>query len=305
MFLPAGFNKADVLYITATDPFGREIYTWSWPVKSPQTISDELISEEWQGKIRVSDDDVSLTAQINDLVCKWDKRTGFLTGIKNKDRLIRFNHGPVPATGSAEFQEMKSYYYDSNYVIECIYKGALKKVKWTLLTSGWLKLEVTYKAPNPNKFMGISFDYPEEEVKGIRWMGNGPYRVWKNRMKGTTLNVWEKAYNNTITGESGWIYPEFKGYFSNFYWATLQSKEQNFTVVCPDDDVFLRMYTPEKPVGATNDNTSPEFPAGNISFLHAIDPIGTKFKKPEQLGPMSQPNMFLYEKNLTLFFNFN
>ena len=123
-------------------------------------------------------------------------------------------------------------------------------------------------------------------------------------MKGTTLNVWEKAYNNTVTGES-WNYPEFKGYYSNFYWATIHSKEQDFTIVCPDDDVFLRLFTPEKPEGAGNNNTSPEFPTGNISFLHGIDAIGTKFKKPEQLGPMSQPNLFLYDKYLTLYFNFN
>ncbi len=305
MFLPVGFYNHDVLYITATDPFGREIYTWSWPVKSPQTIADEITLDENTNKIKTSDDDSGLTAQVNDLSFKWDKKTGYLAGIKNKEQSISFANGPVTATGTSTFQEMKNYFENSNYVIECIYNGALKNVKWTLLTSGWLKLEVTYKAPYLTKFMGISFDYPENQVKGVRWMGNGPYRVWKNRMKGNTLDVWDKAYNNTITGEKDWIYPEFKGYYRNFYWATIESKEQNFTVVCPDEDVFLRLFTPEKPVGAGNDNTSPEFPTGNISFLHAIDPIGTKFSKPEQMGPMGQPNMFLYEKSLTLYFDFN
>jgi hypothetical protein len=247
---------------------------------------------------------MGLTAQINDLSFNWDKTTGFLTGIKNKDQVISFMHGPVPATGSAVFQELKNYTDEGNHIIECIYKGDLRKVKWTILSYGWLKLEVLYKAPYENKFMGISFDYPENKVRGVRWMGYGPYRVWKNRMKGNTLNVWEKAYNNTITGES-WQYPEFKGYHRNFNWATIQSKEQDFTIVCPDEDVFLRLFTPEKPAGAGNDNTSPEFPTGNISFLHGINPIGTKFSKPERLGPMSQPNMFLYEKYLTLYFNFN
>jgi hypothetical protein len=242
---------------------------------------------------------------MDDLAFKWDKRTGFLSGVKNKNQRIHFSQGPVPASGSADFQEIRNYSDGPDEIVECTYKGELKKVKWTILSSGWLKLEVQYKAPNANKFMGISFNYPEDQVTGVRWMGNGPYRVWKNRMKGNTLNVWKKAYNNTITGEKGWIYPEFKGYHRNFYWATIESKEQNFTVICPDEDVFLRLFTPEKPKGAQNDNTSPEFPSGDISFLHGIDAIGTKFKKAEQLGPMSQPNLFLYDKYLTLYFDFN
>ena len=304
MFLPVHFYDYDVLYITANDPKGREIYTWSWPVKNAKTIADEIVSTDQVGKVKIIESSMEITAQINDLSFKWDKVTGFLAGVRNKNQPIRFVQGPVPATGLAEFQELKEYNDNDNHVIECIYKGDLKKVKWTIMASGWLKLEVLYKAPYQNKFMGISFDYPEDQVEGVRWMGYGPYRVWKNRMKGNTLNVWEKAYNNTITGES-WVYPEFKGYHRNFNWATIQSKEQDFTVVCPDEDVFLRLFTPEKPKGAYNDNTSPEFPAGNISFLHGINPIGTKFTKAETLGPMSQPNMFLYEKHLTLYFNFN
>jgi hypothetical protein len=32
-----------------------------------------------------------------------------------------------------------------------------------------------------------------------------------------------------------------------------------------------------------------KFPEGDISFLNAIPPIGTMFKKAEDLGPQSQP----------------
>lgn len=303
MFMPVHFFRNDVLYITASDPSGREIYTWSWQVKSPKTIADEIVNGDKSGKTKVAEDETSLTAQINDHLYKWDKKTGFLSGITYKNQAIPLTNGPNPVVGNAEFQEVKNYSDGPNHVVDCMYKGDLKKVRWTILPSGWLKLEVTYKAPNHNKFMGVSFDFPEDQVSGIRWMGNGPYRVWKNRMKGNTLNVWEKAYNNTITGES-WVYPEFKGYFRDFYWGTIQTKTQNFTVVCPDNDIFLRLFTPEKPKGAGNDNTSPEFPKGNISFLHGINPIGTKFTKAETLGPMSQPNQYLYEKSLTLYFNF-
>lgn len=304
MTIPAGFFNSDVLYITATDPHGRAIYTWSWPVKRARVIAEEILRNDKTSAIKTEDQETTLNAQVNGLSFKWDKQTGFLSEIKNNDKPVSFTQGPRLALGSAEFQQLKTSVNGESQVVECIYKGDLKKVKWTILPSGWLKLEVLYKAPYQNKFMGISFDYPEEQVTGVRWMGEGPYRVWKNRMKGNTLNVWSKAYNNTITGES-WVYPEFKGYHRNFYWATIESKEQDFTIVCPDEEVFLRLFTPEKPRGANNDNTSPEFPVGNISFMHGINPIGTKFTLPETMGPNSMPNMFLYEKYLTLYFNFN
>jgi hypothetical protein len=304
LFLPVHFFESDVLYITAKDPSGREIYTWSWPVKDAKAIASEIIPQERTGKIRIVDDDQRISAQINNLSFEWNKKTGFLSGITNGKQAVSFLHGPVLVSGNFDFQEIKNYSEDDNQVVECLYKGGFKKVKWTVLTSGWLKLEVTYKASNGNKFMGISFDYPENKTNGIRWMGFGPYRVWKNRMKGNTLNVWTKSYNNTVTGES-WQYPEFKGYYRNFNWAVIHSKEQSFTIVCPDDDVFLRLFTPDKPKGAANDNVSPEFPEGNISFLHAINPIGTKLRNPSGMGPMSQPNLFDGEKQLTLYFDFS
>jgi len=36
----------------------------------------------------------------------------------------------------------------------------------------------------------------------MKWLGDDPYRVYKNRMKGVDFGVWEKAYNNTNTGKS-------------------------------------------------------------------------------------------------------
>src|SRR5205823_6738579 len=92
--------------------------------------------------------------------------------------------------------------------------------------------------------LGVNFSFPENGVKSVQWLGDGPYRVWKNRMKGGTLNVWNKEYNNTSTGEGKPVYPEFKGYYSNFYWMKLITGNQPLTVVCNDEDIFLRLFTP-------------------------------------------------------------
>ncbi|HEY9197179.1 MAG TPA: glycoside hydrolase family 2 TIM barrel-domain containing protein, partial [Mucilaginibacter sp.] len=36
--LPAGKKNSDVLYVTAVDAFNQEIFTWSWPLKSPGNV---------------------------------------------------------------------------------------------------------------------------------------------------------------------------------------------------------------------------------------------------------------------------
>jgi hypothetical protein len=205
-----------------------------------------------------------------------------------------------------------SYRFEKeNLIIESTLgkKSSYNEMKWTVYPSGWLGLDAEYcPVEYESTFMGISFDFPEELVRGMQWMGDGPYRVWKNRMKGTSLDIWEKDYNNTVTGESGYIYPEFKGYHSRLYWAKIMTSEQPFTVVCCNENIFLRMYTPDMPKKPYN--TAPPFPSGDISFMHGIPPIGTKSQVPENMGSMGKKNMFYTYgntrcKEMTLYFDFS
>ena len=55
-------------------------------------------------------------------------------------------------------------------------------------------------------------------------------------------------------------------------------------VTSAQPDLYLRIGTPRFSLV----NTSPDFPAGDLSFLHAIPAIGQKFIAPENNGPMSQ-----------------
>jgi hypothetical protein len=123
----------------------------------------------------------------------------------------------------------------------------------------------------------------------MKYLGRGPYRVWKNRLKGQQLGVWQKAYNNTITGEN-WKYPEFKGWHSELYWMKLQTTESDFIVYTDQPNIFLQMLKPARPKAAPNNNTVPDFANGSIGFMHQISAIGTKFNRPEVMGPQSQKN---------------
>jgi len=57
--------------------------------------------------------------------------------------------------------------------------------------------------------------------------------------------------------------------------------------------VFLQMLKTNDPKGAGNINTTVKYPEGNIGFMNAIQPIGTKFHKAEDMGPQSQKNVQL------------
>jgi len=61
--------------------------------------------------------------------------------------------------------------------------------------------------------------------------------------------------------------------------------------------------------GLSGARPHPELPVGNISFLDAIPPIGTKLAlnisyNTSQLGPQSEPNKINGSKKRTLYFYF-
>jgi hypothetical protein len=126
----------------------------------------------------------------------------------------------------------------------------------------------------------------------MRWLGRGPYRVYKNRLKGVEFDVWHKDYNDTQTGLS-WNYPEFKGFHSDMYWATLETREAPITLVFGSGDQYLRVLTPSEPTAAGSEprNTHMVYPPGDISILRGISAIGTKFTTAAQQGPAGGQNL--------------
>jgi hypothetical protein len=309
--LPENWQDFHVLYITAYDPHGREIYTWSWPVSLPGKVANEIISEKGPHTPEIKETDSLYIVTANNIQITFNRKTGLLHQVSNLNGIIPFGNGPVLCEGEGDFQKMSYRFEKEKLIIENTFgeKSSYNEVKWTVYPSGWLRLDAEYcPVKYESTFMGISFSFPEKLVRGMRWMGDGPYRVWKNRMKGTSLGIWEKGYNNTVTGESGYIYPEFKGYHSRLYWAKIMASKQPFTVVCCNEDIFLRMFTPDTPKKPYN--TAPPFPSGDISFMHGIPPIGTKSQVPENMGPMGKKNMFYTYgntrcKEMTLYFDFS
>jgi hypothetical protein len=309
--LPETWEDFNVLYVTAYDPHGHEIYTWSWPVSLPDKVANEIVSEKGSYTPGLKETDSLYIVTTGNIQITFNRKTGLLQQVSNLNGTIPFGNGPVLCEGEADFRKMSFRREEEKLVVENIFgeNSSYKEVWWTVYPSGWLRLDLVYCPEKyESTFMGISFSFPEKLVRGMRWMGDGPYRVWKNRMKGTRLGIWEKDYNNTVTGESGYIYPEFKGYHSRLYWVKIMTSEQPFMIVCCNEDIFLRIFTPETPKKPYN--TAPPFPSGDISFMHGIPPIGTKSQVPENMGPMGKKNMFYTYgktrcKEMTLYFDFS
>jgi len=232
----------------------------------------------------------------------FNSETGMLASVSYNGKEIPFNNGPSPVGMKMKLKKITPRRNGGDAQLIMHYAGAADSIVWTMRPDGLLGMDAVLLNDRKGhgyegdffdgeaRNLGFSFSYPESAVKGMRWMGRGPYRVWRNRQRGTTYDLWQKDYNNTVTGQSTTrlVYPEFKGYHANLYWAEMQSDTAPFTVYSETDGLYYRVFTPEEPA-VRAENTMQPFPEGDISFLLEIPSIRS-YKPIEQLGPQAQPS---------------
>ncbi len=305
--LPTDWKNADGLIIEVFDSFKNTILTTSFQIKPNREILDRFIDLKGNEKVDFKQSDSTLTLSVNGIAVTFYKSTGFIsqveTGVRKRSH---FMNGPLISTTIQSVDSFSYYPEEDGYVLNFNYKGDLIFARWKLYNSGWLSLTYSYELSGQYDFTGISFEYPEDFMLSAKWLGNGPYRVWKNRLTGGTLNVWENAYNNTTTGYSPWIYPEFKGYFSTITWMELNTVEGNILMASENKKLFVRLFDF---YGLPGPEPMPELPPGNISFMDYIPPIGTKQgtrinAKPWTLGPQSMKNEVNGRFSNTIYFFF-
>lgn len=326
--LPASFAEGDVLKLEAFDRDGHRICDWSFPIRLANPYFQRHLAQVSTG---LSGNTVSARNNGKEIVLKsekvsvtFDAATGMILRVLSGNTEIPLTNGPVAVGMKMLYQPASSYVrQDSEEAVFCArYKGGADSIVWRLTSQGLLYMDAVLlnRASGGGGFddafmdtevynLGLTFSYPERICKGMKWLGRGPYRVWKNRIPGTNYGIWHKDYNNTVTGESydNLVYPEFKGYHANMYWATFESDTAPFTVYSRTDGIFYRVFTPEEPKGSAK-RTMPEFPEGDISFLLDIPAI-CSFKPIEQQGPNSQPGNIRIKKGdeglrLNLMFDF-
>ena len=306
--LPANWKDADALYVTAYNPAGESVYTWAWYWKSveelqPETKAQDLaLSYEYQG------DDLLVKAGDNKLV--FNTKNGYLKSfnqfaLSNGPRFIAarrgdrsqdvyYNHDDKTArskeriyqdiSGTSTLTKFEVKEEADKLIVSATYWGQLQQVDWTIEKSGAIYIDYAYRWEGNIELCGICFDYPEEKMQSVRFLGKGPYRVWQNRMHGTVLDVWENEYNDPIPGES-FTYPEFKGYFNDWKWAQFQTEEGQLLLQNHKAGTFLGVYTPRD----GRDVLLYTLPQTGIAVFDVIPGVRNKVNSTDLVGPSSLP----------------
>ncbi|MES2826909.1 MAG: glycoside hydrolase family 2 TIM barrel-domain containing protein [Bacteroidota bacterium] len=287
--LPANWSKSDALYLTAYGPDKKEIFTWTWAITSPAEFTKRSVVYGKHFPITTAETDDQLIIKSTHDSYFFDKRTGYIQKAVVSGKTVSLSGGPLLAGINTTLKSIKHYESNGETIVESVFEGQGSLIaKWTFSPERIPRLDYSYSQTGEFDYMGITFNYPEEKITGMSWLGRGPYKVWQNRLKGQQLGVWHKDYNNAITGET-FGYPEFKGYHAEVYWVKIDTREGPFTVYSEDKNMYLQMLKPAREKDALqNNNVEPAFPEGNIGFLNAIPAIGTKFQSAKQMGPQSQ-----------------
>lgn len=315
--LPAPLSPNEVLQVTGTDPFGREINTWSFYNRLFPSSGNKV---EWTKKVDISETDSELIAKSGKNSYVFSKTDGRLKYVKVDNRTISFGNGPrfVAAKRSDRSQDgfynhddkdafnKKTQYTEyadqgrfagfslrhepkTDRLIATYQHGSLQEVQWSFAEDGTVGLTISYAFNGVVDIMGICFDYPEQFVKSKSWVGKGPYRVWQNRLEGPKMGYWHNAYNDPIPGES-WDYPEFKGYFADVKWMQLQTKEGKISVnrigLLPDlEPMYVGVYQPRD----GRDQLLYDLPQTGLSVLQVIPAVRNKVNTTDLNGPSAQP----------------
>lgn len=319
---------ADALFVTATDQYGRELWRWTFPTKELNQQADTVST--MQSKAAYSETANELTVKANGRTFVFSKTNGQLKGVALNNKNISFAKGPRFIGARRADRSLDQFYNhdddkakdksrtysefpdaavlsnldvaeaSGNIIVTANYKlGNMDKAQWTINPEGVATLDYTYNFSGVVDLMGICFDYPEEKVVGKRWLGEGPYRQWQNRIHGTQYDIWQTDYNDPIPGET-FIYPEFKGYFGNVSWMNIGTQEGTISITNETPNSFVGVYEPRD----GRDRLLYTLPESGISVLNVIPPVRNKVNNTDLCGPSSQPKWVDGEQTGRIVFRF-
>ncbi len=298
-------KDADVFQLTATDPYGQEIFTWGYKLATHPL----LFNKRSQRENTYTENDDQLVVKHGKRQYTFSKKTGYLMGVSVNGRKLSFGNGPrfVAAKRSDRSQDgfynhddkeafqkkteyteyadqgaFAGFTFSDSTLVANYQHGSLMKVTWRFLADGGVYMDARSNFFGVVDLMGVCFDYPEQMMKSKQWVGKGPYRVWQNRQEGPQYGLWQNEYNDPIPGES-FEYPEFKGYFADVKWMQLETTEGKIGLETMGSKIGV--YTPRD----GRDHLLYTLPETGISILKVIPAVRNKVNTTDLNGPSAQP----------------
>lgn len=194
--LPEKFFNGDILELEAYNVAGDMICNWTFPIKNNRKyfIEYRYLQPTTTATARYQTDDNSVTLIANGVTATFNKANGNLVEVKNGSKIIPLSDGPLPVGMKMLFCSANLKMQGDTAIYTVKYKGAADSIVWRMAPDGLLGMDalvLNYRAKNkfdgvyfdrPVLNFGFSFSFPEKNISGMRWLGKGPYRVWKNRI---------------------------------------------------------------------------------------------------------------------------
>lgn len=310
--IPTFKSDADALELTVVDNNGEALFTWSHQIDGRKTA---VATESTGAAPSWAETADEITVAAGGRTYHFSKTDGRLSGVDVNGRRIALTDGPRVIVAKRSDRSMDGFYnhddkqaekkktqytefedlgkfvginaetVGNNVVVTADYKlGNFDNAKWTIMPDGSAALDFAYNFNGVIDLMGVKFDFPEDKVLSKRWVGDGPYRVWQNRLHGPQYGLWENDYNDPVPAES-FIYPEFKGYFANVDWMEIKTQDGTIGIINETPDSYVGVYEPRD----GRDHILYNLPKTGIAIMEVIPPVRNKVNTTDLIGPSSQP----------------
>ncbi len=297
--LPREWKNAGALELKAFSRTGTELAGWSWPIDSKIDRSEE------NDEVRQADGN-PFKVTVGKTVWTFSPETGQLLGCTVDGKAAGIGTGPVLYAGTLDKALVFSNAWKATaskqgdrVVIEAESPSSGASVKWLVSPDGSAALNYRFAPPaEALAYCAVGFDLDEADVVSKRWLGQGPHRIWGNRLKGPQFGLWENGYNDHITGMD-WGKPEFKGIFGNVEWMEIGLKSGATVLVDTEPGAAVGVLRPRNADETRNEKNHigpvhawwhyPE--AGGLHLFHKLPGVGTKFANAHELGPQGEPGV--------------